>query len=231
MRSWRIVNEVGRASDIHANPTFFLDQRTARFVEVTRSALVLGSSQDVRAVDRDALEALGAELVIRKSGGGAVYLLPHGQIWVDISVPRSDPLFSDDVGRSFLAIGEMFLKVLSNLGCNDLEMHSGRLTGGELSRTLCFAGLGPGEIAFEGAKILGMSQRRTAMGAVFQCTLYLSYPFDQLHRVMSQAGFEFPRRGYALGIAEILNEFADLAPVEAMTHLKNRLEEALETLA
>ncbi|MDA8080742.1 MAG: hypothetical protein M0Z96_03895 [Actinomycetota bacterium] len=228
MKSLRIVSELGLASEIHASPMVYVDERTARFVEVTRSALVLGSSQNIDQVSKSALEHLDAELVIRKSGGGAVFLSPMGQLWVDIAIPKTDPLFLGDVGRSFLVIGEIFMEALSRVGGHDLEMHTGRLLGGRLARTICFAGLGPGEITFEGAKVVGMSQRRTANGAVFQCTAYLRYPFDQLSELMAGAGVDIPARGYALGLAEIFEEFSDLDGVPAISQLRRSLIDALE---
>lgn len=209
----------------------YADERTARIVDVTRSALVLGSSQRSNLPNIPALESLNAELVVRRSGGGAVFLSPMGQLWVDIAIPRSDPLFVEDVGKSFLVIGEIFLKLFSSLGCHDLEMHTGKMIGGDLARAICFAGLGPGEITFEGAKVVGMSQRRTAQGAVFQCAIYLTYPFDQLNQLLNDVNIEFPGRGYALGVAEILDEFANLNPALALSQLRRSLIESLDDIS
>lgn len=228
MKSLRIVSEAGLASEIHASPMLYVDERTARFVEVTRSALVLGSSQNPSQVSKAPLERFNAELVIRKSGGGAVFLSPMGQLWVDIAIPKTDPLFHGDVGKSFMVIGEIFMEALSSLGGHDLEMHAGRLVGGQLARTICFAGLGPGEITFEGAKVVGMSQRRTTQGAVFQCTAYLRYPFDQLSELMAGADVDIPARGYALGLAEIFEEFAQVDTAPAISRLRQSLIDVLE---
>ena len=120
------------------------------------------------------------------------------------------------------------MEVLSRVGGHDLEMHTGRLFGGRLARAICFAGLGPGEITFEGAKVVGMSQRRTAQGAVFQCTAYLRYPFDQLSELMAGAGVDIPARGYALGLAEIFEEFAHIESALAIARLRRSLIDALE---
>ena len=231
MRSWRILNEAGLASEVHADPMLYADKPTARIVDVTRSALVLGSSQHFDLANIPALESLDAELVVRRSGGGAVFLSPMGQLWVDIAIPRSDPLFVEDVGKSFFVIGEIFLKLLSRLGCNDLKMHTGKMIGGDLARAVCFAGLGPGEITFEGAKVVGISQRRTAQGAVFQCAVYLTYPFDQLNQLLNGMNIEFPGRGYALGVSEILDEFADLNPELALSQLRCSLIESLDDIS
>jgi hypothetical protein len=41
---------------------------------------------------------------------------------------------------------------------------------------VCFAGLGPGEVTVDGAKVVGISQRRTRVGALFQCAVPLLGP-------------------------------------------------------
>jgi len=48
-------------------------------------------------------------------------------------------------------------------------VHAGALCRTQWSRTVCFAGLGPGEVTLGGAKVVGMAQRRTRAGALFQC--------------------------------------------------------------
>ena len=231
MDSWRIVDEVGSALDMHANPALYADRRTARFINVTGNALVLGSSQNPDQVDNESLNRLGAELVIRRSGGGAVFLSPNGQLWVDIAIPKSDNYFGADVSESFEVIGKLFLQALTDLGIGDLEMHTGRLLGGELAKRICFAGLGPGEITFEGAKVVGISQRRTSLGSVFQCTAYVKYPFDQIQELIPDESLAAPRRGYALGLAEISQKLADLESPLVISGLRERLLEALARLS
>ena len=46
---------------------------------------------------KSALAAAGVELVRRRSGGGAVYLAPGEQLWIDAWVPRDDALWEVDV--------------------------------------------------------------------------------------------------------------------------------------
>ena len=230
MTCWRIIEEVGLASDVHAQPMLYVSERTARIVDVTRSALVLGSRQRVGSVDAGALDALNAELVVRRSGGGAVFLYPGGQMWADLALPKSDPLFDDDIRKSALTVGEVFLRLFSSLGCEELEMHTGGLTGGDVGQTICFGGLGPGELTLEGAKVVGISQRRTAQGVVFQCTVYIRYPLEETHLLMSGAGINLPEPGYALGIAQISDEFGAMTEAEARTRLKDSFIDALNAL-
>jgi hypothetical protein len=40
---------------------------------------------------------------------------------------------------------------------------------------VCFGGTGPGEVVVGGAKVVGLSQRRTRDGARFQCSVPLAW--------------------------------------------------------
>ncbi|NNN19120.1 MAG: hypothetical protein HKL84_04625 [Acidimicrobiaceae bacterium] len=230
MGSWRIIGEVGLASEMHSDPMRFAGLRTARFIDVTRSALVLGSNQNFGDVDLQALNRLSAELVVRKSGGGAVFLSPGGQLWVDIAIPKDDQLYDEDVSKSFHVIGEIFFGVLSDFGVHNLVIHTGRLVGGQLSKKICFAGLGPGEITCEGAKVVGMSQRRTSLGAVFQCTVYVRYPFKELQELIREVNATSLLRGYAMGVAEIIDAFQHKEDSLVVSELRRSLTAALENL-
>lgn len=227
MASWRFMKSYGLASEFHANPMQYVDQRTVHFLEVSRSALVLGSSQDPSQIDIEVLKRLDAELVVRRSGGGAVYLSPANQLWIDISIPKGDRLYTDDLRRSFLPIGSVFLEMLARVSSLDFQMHGGPLVGGELGRAICFAGIGPGEITIEGAKVVGISQRRTQKGAVFQCTLYLHYPLKVMEEVMSEVLDSMPLPGYALGLADLEQQFFNMDHSVIISTLTGALKSVL----
>ena len=55
--------------------------------EVTAPALVLGSTQSAGDADPDRAVKDGYDIVRRRSGGGAVWLAPGAQLWVDVWVP------------------------------------------------------------------------------------------------------------------------------------------------
>lgn len=222
-----MVTETGLASIVHANPMRDIDERTIRFVNVTRSALVLGSNQNPNSISPELLAQFDAELVNRRSGGGAVFLAPELQLWVDISVPRRDKLFVDDLRKSFLPIGSMFMELLSKYSSDDLHMHEGGLSGGSLARTICFAGLGPGEITFEGSKMVGISQRRNAQGSVFQCTLYARYPYHPIAELLRDGAQYGPDPGYALGVAEAFKDISEQQDASIISQLRIQLEEVL----
>lgn len=228
MSSWRYVTEIGLASSLHANPVKYLDVKTARFLKIEKSALVLGSSQDRAQFEATSIAQPDLEIVVRRSGGGVVFLEPFRQLWVDISIPKFDRLYIDDVQKSFFPIGSIFLDVLSKICSYEFEMHTGNLVGGPIGKEICFAGIGPGEITFEGAKVVGISQRRTANGSVFQCTLYSRYPSVEVENIMGSVLESLPIPGYALGIAEIVNEFSQLPDAEIVSILETEFIRSLE---
>ena len=161
---------MGSAADFHAR-----DLGAARAVwwfEVTGPTVVLGSTQADEVVDRGAAERGGVDVTRRRSGGGAVWLAPGEITWVDVTIPRSDPLWDDDLSRAGLWLGEAWVRALEHLGARDLTVHSGAMAVTEWSPLVCFAGLGPGEVTTEeGCKVVGVSQRRTRDWARFQCSV------------------------------------------------------------
>jgi lipoate-protein ligase A len=166
---WPVVHHREPAGTFHRRP---LPEPLARQVWVCQPsapALVLGSAQRDDVVDRAACETAGVEVVRRRSGGGAVLVEPGALLWVDVLLPSTDTLWQVDVGRAFEWLGEAWSAAFAELG-RPVEVHRGALRRTPWSSLVCFAGLGPGELTDgAGAKVLGMSQRRTREGARFQC--------------------------------------------------------------
>ena len=144
------------------------DRRRLRVAVAAAPALVLGSTQSVTDVDAAAATALGVDVVRRRSGGGAVLVERDIVTWVDLCVPAGDPLWQDDVGRAAWWVGEAWAEALGRLGVGGTVVHRGGLVSTAWSARVCFAGLGPGEVRVGAAKVVGVSQRRTRAGAVFQ---------------------------------------------------------------
>lgn len=138
--------------------------------DLTVPVLVLGSVQPDDVVDHGA----GVTVVRRRSGGGAVLVEPGGTLWVDVTVPAGDPLWDPDVRRSFHWLGEAWTAALGRLGI-EAAWHDGGLESTPWSRLICFAGLGPGEVTVAGRKVVGLSQRRTRAGSLFQCLALLEW--------------------------------------------------------
>lgn len=143
--------------------------------EPTGAALVLGSAQQEEVADLEACSAAGVDLVRRRSGGGAVLVVPGEVLWVDLVLPAGDPLWHHDVGRSFHWLGDAFAAALADVGVA-ADVHRGALQRRPWSDLVCFAGLGPGEVTdAAGAKVVGMAQRRTRGAARFQCAVLAAW--------------------------------------------------------
>lgn len=179
--SWSLAHRHAPADELHALDLPDPVRREVWVLVPDRPALVLGSTQDGAVVDAGLLAGRGIDLVRRCSGGGAVLLDAAGALgagptlWVDLVVPREDPLWVDDVGRSSDWLGDTWTHALASLGV-EASVHCGRLERTVASTLVCFAGLGPGEVLVNDRKVVGISQRRTRRGARFQCIVHLAPP-------------------------------------------------------
>ncbi|HEX2274513.1 MAG TPA: hypothetical protein VHG90_11635, partial [Acidimicrobiales bacterium] len=145
-----------------------------RVVEATGPALVLGSTQAMEVADSAAAARAGVAVMRRRSGGGAVLVRPGEVVWVDVFVPAADRLWSPDVGRATHWLGRAWAEALGDVG-QAATWHDGPLVSTPWSSLVCFAGLGPGEVLVGDAKVVGVSQRRTRAGALFQCAALLRW--------------------------------------------------------
>lgn len=169
--AWTIKHLRGSAQELH---DLEIEQtRTVRFCEPTTPAIVLGSTQrqDILCHGYLASRNPRIEIARRRSGGGAVLLIPGNDFWVDIVVPRQDRLWTPDVRKAFNWVGELWREVLAGLGIEGARQHDGEMRSDRWSKLVCFAGLGPGEITVNNQKIVGISSRRTRDAALFQCSL------------------------------------------------------------
>ena len=183
---WRITSTAGQAGVFHARLVPRAD-RSIWVHRVERPALVLGSTQRLDVVRASEAARAGIEVTRRRSGGGLVLVHPDHARWVDVVLPREDPLWEDDIGRSFAWLGAAWSDaVRSGLAEEraDVAHHRGPLVATPWSRLLCFAGLGPGEVTVGGSKVVGMSQRRTRDWARFQCLLLAQPDLDLLARLV-----------------------------------------------
>jgi lipoate---protein ligase len=176
--------------------------RTVWFVDVDRPILVLGSTQPDAVVDRERAAAAGVEVVRRRSGGGAVLLRPGETVWADVLLPAGDPLAESDVGRAFGWIGRAWARALAAVGVDGAVVHEGRSRPATpWSAGVCFAGLGPGEVTVGGAKVVGISQRRTREGTLFQCGALLAWEPGPLVDLLVLPGLSDGDRADLAGVA------------------------------
>jgi lipoate-protein ligase A len=150
------------------------DRPTARILDSTSTVVVLGSTQP------QAVVVPGTPTIRRRSGGGAVLVEPDALVWVDVFIPAGDKLWEADVGRAFHWLGDIWRDALVAVGVARPEVHRGPLLTTPWSRLVCFAGLGPGEVTVDGAKVVGIAQRRTRAGALFQCAALLEWRPERL---------------------------------------------------
>ena len=169
MRTWSTEHRAGDVGEFHARPLG--DQRSATFFEVRFPTLVLGSSQSAESVDIEAAGRHGVDIARRRSGGGGVLLWPGEHLWLDLEIPASDELWSDDVGRAMWWVGDLWQMALTPF-VPETTVHRGRLQRTQWSSAVCFAGVGPGEVLVGGAKLVGVSQRRTRHAARFQTMVH-----------------------------------------------------------
>lgn len=140
-----------------------------------RRVVVLGSTQPEATVDAERAAESGVTVLRRRGGGGAVLLEPGNPLWVDVWVPREDPLWDDDVVRSAGWVGHWWATTLAALGVPEPAVHEGASVCREWSGTVCFAGLGPGEVTVGGRKVVGLAQWRSRQGALLQIAAYLRW--------------------------------------------------------
>ncbi len=169
---WTIRHSHGDAAAFHASTP--VAERSITFHTVERPTLVLGSAQSpVEAASRVAA-ALGADVVRRRSGGGAVLLLPGEFVWADVVVPAGDDLWLDDVARSMLWLGRAWATALAELGVEG-RVHEGSMESNSWSKQVCWAGIGTGEVISGTGKLVGISQRRSRDLARFQTMCHLRW--------------------------------------------------------
>jgi lipoate-protein ligase A len=174
MARWDVVRAKGDARGFHSHGIPDGAQRSVRLLDVSGSALALGSTQSIDDVDLDVAKRLDVDVFNRQSGGGAVLLDPGAQLWVDVVIGRSDSLWSDDVSLASQWLGDVWVTALHSVGIEGV-VHRGAMVTNALSPVVCFAGLAAGEVTVDGTKVVGISQRRTRAGARFQCSVPLRW--------------------------------------------------------
>ena len=174
--SYRLVRSASTAGEFHARAVPEPAPLEIWWHHVTSPALVLGSTQPADGVDRGACARAGVDVVRRRSGGGAVLLVPGEVTWIDVIVPVGSPGWADDVHAPMMWVGRHLAGLLGELlGERTVSVHEGPMVSTEWSRVVCFDGLGAGEVLLDGAKLVGISQRRTRHAARLQCCWYSEY--------------------------------------------------------
>jgi len=179
--AWEVRRRTADAADLHQPPLEACGTRQVTLCRVSRPALVLGSTQAEGDADLGRTAAAGIAVSRRRSGGGAVLVVPGQLVWAEVRIERADPLWEADVGRAFWWLGNVWAAALVDLGVGGVEVHRGGLVATGWSSVACFAGLGPGEVTVGAVKVVGLSQRRTREATTFSCAALLDWePGDLL---------------------------------------------------
>jgi hypothetical protein len=115
-----------------------------------------------------------------------VLLEPGEIVWFDVIVPADDLAAAgvgDDIAASMVWLGERIAAALAELGV-DGEAHRGTMVCSGWCPLVCFAGTGAGEVVRGGAKLVGISQRRTRAGGRFQCAVHTVWAPEELTRFL-----------------------------------------------
>lgn len=188
---WAVERTDGPAGPFHHRPHPTPLRPTVWIHRVERPALVLGSTQRAPLVDAERAERDDIEVCQRRSGGGLVLVDPDTSLWIDAFVPRGHALWSDDVGLAFDWIGQTWATavrtVLADAGGEtdvDVNVHRGPMEHADWGRTICFAGIGSGEVMVDHRKVVGLSQRRMHDVARFQGLAVTNLDVPSLRRYL-----------------------------------------------
>jgi lipoate-protein ligase A len=199
--AWTVTRMSGPAAVLHAAGLPDPPQRLIRWCEADAPALVLGSAQAASVVDAEAAARAGLAVTRRRSGGSSVVVGPGRLVWADVVVPSGDPLWADDVGQAGLWLGDAWAVALGRLGVPGGAVHRGAMVRNRWSALVCFAGIGAGEMLIGGRKVVGVSQRRTRLGALFQVAVLLRW--DPQETVAGLALPDDERQAGAAALAEM----------------------------
>lgn len=171
-----LIEQHGSVADIHALDPFAagpIEAPQVWWCRPDRDAVVLGSRQAPDLLDATACDAAGLAITRRRSGGGLVVIRRDHLVWIDLVLP--DGVAPDDVRGAMVWAGGLWRSALIDVAGADpdrLRVHDGGMVDSAWSSVVCFAGLGPGEVLYDGAKLVGLSQRRTRSGARVQGLLH-----------------------------------------------------------
>ena len=200
---WTWETRRGAAAALHEPTPPTAVGRTVHEMLVDAPAIVLGSSQAETDIDPGRAAARGVSVVRRRSGGGAVLLVPGDHVWLDVWLPAADPLWNDDVGRAADWLAAVWVSASGSRGFADSRAHRGPLVVGDWSSQVCFAGLGPGEVTSAGRKLVGVSQRRTRDWARFQCLIHRRWDAAATFGLLTAPDAVVAAGTWTAGVAEV----------------------------
>jgi lipoate-protein ligase A len=138
------------------------------------TAVVLGCGQRPTARDRLRATAAGIDLLVRRSGGGAVLAGPW-LLGASIALPAWHPLAALPLPASYRWLGEACVRWLDGLGiaAESLPAEPGASAGAEWA---CFGRTSWWEVQAAGRKIAGFAQMRRRHGVLYTAGALLAPP-------------------------------------------------------
>ncbi len=146
---WRLIPEVGRTPALNVALDEVLTDRvgrgerppTLRFWRWTEPAVIIGRTQSVRnEIDLDAARAMGVRVVRRMTGGGAMFLQPHGAVTYSLYLPEA-AVAGLSVRQSYEVCEAWVIAGLRRLGVdahhvpiNDIACSEGKIGGAAQAR-------------------------------------------------------------------------------------------------
>ncbi|MGI9646658.1 MAG: lipoyl protein ligase domain-containing protein [Ilumatobacteraceae bacterium] len=218
MSRFELVQSRATAAEFHAREVSEPVRPEIWWHHVAAPALVLGSTQSSDVADAAACERAGVEVVRRRSGGGAVLLIPGEVTWIDVVLPAAGEGWADDVHAPMMWLGGHLAAAFESVGGGPVTVHDGALVSTPWSRLVCFDGLGPGEVLAGGRKLVGMSQRRTRNWARLQCCWYSRHDHDDLLELLAPG--VRPASTDLGAIAAVPDELAAAVPAALLDHLR-----------
>ncbi len=212
MSTWSVSSATGTAQQLHSRTRPDPFGRALVVCRPIGRSVVLGSTQEEPSGELPP----GASLTRRSSGGGAVWVAPGEMVWVDVDLPRDDPLWDDDVGRSFLWLGKAWKVALAKVGVQGATVHEAGLVCGPTGRSICFATQGPGEVFVAGRKVVGITQRRTREGTRFHCAALLRWNPTVLARAIGVPEAHWPQLTEVAAGLDVVPDALVAALVEAL---------------
>ncbi len=146
---WRLIPEAGRSPALNVALDEVLTDRVAsgqrpptlRFWRWTEPAVIIGRTQSVvNEVDVDAARAMGVRVVRRMTGGGAMFLQPHGAVTYSLYLPEG-AVAGLSVRQSYEVCEAWVIRGLRGLGVdahhvpiNDIACAEGKIGGAAQAR-------------------------------------------------------------------------------------------------
>ncbi len=149
---------------------------------------------------------------------------PGECLWVDVVVPADAPGWDPDIRSASVWIGRRWVEALRDVGVAGADAWAGGMDRRPWSDRVCFAGVGPGEVLFGSRKLVGVAQRRTRSGALFQCAVPLRWRPADLASVLALS--EVSRAALAEDLADAASTITPAVAATLPAALRDRLRAA-----